>query len=170
LKAHAPRAKPRDRERAVDRLERLEAIEEIRRLKARYFRAMDRKLWDELPALFAPDLKIIGEDGSIFLEGGNAFAASLKRSLEHSVSVHQGFSPEIEIDDADTARGIWPMQDIISWADRHPRTGWKSILGRGHYHETYRRIDGRWRIATLQLIRLRLDVTWPDDRAEESAA
>jgi hypothetical protein len=150
----------------VDRLDRLDAIEEIRALKAHYFRAMDRKLWDELPPLFAPDLKVIGEDGSIFMEGGDAFAASLHRSLEHSVSVHQGFSPEIEIEDADYARGIWPMQDVIEWADRHPRTGWKAILGRGHYHETYRRIGGRWRIATLQLIRLRLDISWPEEIPE----
>ena len=150
----------------MDRLDRLEAIEEIRLLKARYFRAMDRKLWDELPALFAHDLKVIGEDGSIYAEGGDAFAAGLRHSLEHSVSVHQGFSPEIEVHDADHARGIWPMQDAIVWEDRHPRTGWKSILGRGHYHETYRRIDGRWRIATLQLIRLRLDTAWPEEICE----
>jgi hypothetical protein len=149
----------------VDRLERLEAIEAIKNLKAHYFRAMDAKLFDELEPLFAPDLKVIGEDGSLYAESGAAFAASLRTSLEHSVSVHQGFSPEIVIEDADRARGIWPMQDVIEWPDRHPRTGWRAILGRGHYHETYRRIGGRWTIATLKLTRLRLDISWPEEGA-----
>jgi hypothetical protein len=54
------------------------------------------------------------------------------------------------------------MQDVIEWEDRHPQAGWKSILGRGHYHETYRREGGAWRIATLTLTRLRLDVIMPE--------
>jgi hypothetical protein len=54
------------------------------------------------------------------------------------------------------------MQDIIEWTDKHPREGWKAIVGQGHYHETYRRCDGRWRIATLSLSRLSLDITWPE--------
>ncbi|MBW8754754.1 MAG: nuclear transport factor 2 family protein, partial [Sphingomonadales bacterium] len=37
----------------MDRLERLEAIEAIRSLKARYFRLMDTKQWDELRGVFA---------------------------------------------------------------------------------------------------------------------
>lgn len=143
---------------AMDRLERLEAIEAIRALKARYFRFMDCKIFDALPGLFTQDLKIVSPDGSIWLEGGDAYAASLKRSLEHSISCHQGLTAEIEILDPDHATGLWAMQDVISWADRHPREGWKAITGRGHYHETYRREDGTWRIATLQLTRIRLDI------------
>ena len=36
-------------------LERLTALEEIRKLKARYFRALDTKDWAGLQALFLPD-------------------------------------------------------------------------------------------------------------------
>lgn len=145
----------------MDRLERLEAIEAIRLVKARYFRCMDTKRWGELVSVFTADMQVISPDGRVWLEGGPAFAASLKSSLERSVSVHQGFMPEIEVLDADHARGVWAMQDVIEWEDRHPREGWKSILGRGHYHDTYRREAGAWRIATLSLTRVRLDVTWP---------
>jgi hypothetical protein len=137
----------------------LQAIEDIRMLKARYFRLMDTKQWDELAAVFTPDLQVIAPDGQVWLSGGAAFAASLRNSLEHSVSVHQGFAPEIEIINAENAKGIWAMQDVIEWQKGHPREGWKSIIGRGHYHETYRRTDGIWRIATLRLTRLRLDTT-----------
>jgi hypothetical protein len=145
----------------MNALERLQAIEEIRNLKARYFRFMDTKQWEALATVFTPDMRVLSPDGKIWLSGGNAFAASLKHSLEHSVSVHQGFMGEIEIVDAENAKAIWSMQDAIEWEDRHPREGWKSIAGRGHYHDTYRKIDGLWRIATLSLTRLRLDITWP---------
>lgn len=145
----------------MDRLDRLEAIEAIRCVKARYFRLIDTKQWDDLPDLFAPDLKIVSPDGRIWLEGGEAYAKSLAFGLAEATSCHQGFTAEIAVLDADRARAVWAMQDVIEWADRHPREGWKAITGRGHYHETYRREQGQWRIATLALTRLRLDITWP---------
>ncbi len=139
-------------------IEQLEAIEAIRHLKARYFRYMDTKQWDLLPTVFTADMRVVSPGGETWLEGGDAFAASLQNSLENSVSCHQGFTAEIDILDADNATGIWAMQDVIEWEDKHPREGWKSIVGRGHYHETYRREQGQWRIATLSLTRLRLDI------------
>ncbi|MFV8819362.1 nuclear transport factor 2 family protein [Haliea sp. E17] len=142
----------------MKRSERLQAIEEIRQLKARYFRYMDTKQWDMLRTVFTTDMRVVSPEGAVWIEGGDAFAASLQHSLENSVSCHQGFTAEIDILDADKATGIWAMQDIIAWDDRHPREGWKAITGRGHYHETYRREDGEWRIATLSLTRLRLDI------------
>ena len=113
----------------------------------------------QLPSLFTPDMQVIAPDGSVWMTGGPTFAASLRNSLEHSVSRHQGFTAEIEILDADNATGIWAMQDIIEWTDRHPREGWKAITGTGHYHETYRRTGNQWRIATLSLTRIALDIT-----------
>lgn len=149
----------------MDRLDRLEAIETLRALKARYFRLIDTKQWDDLPALFTADLRIVSPDGQVWLEGGPAYAASLRFGLEHAVSCHQGFTAEIEVIDEANARAVWSMQDVIEWADRHPREGWKAITGRGHYHETYRREQEEWRIATLTLTRLRLDITWPEGEA-----
>ncbi len=148
----------------MDRVERLEAIEEIRALKARYFRLIDTKQWHALPGLFTDDLKIVSPDGKIWLEGGPAYAKSLAFGLADAISCHQGLTGEIEITGSETANAIWAMEDLIAWTDRHPREGWKAIVGRGHYHETYRREDGAWRIATLALTRLSLDITWPEDR------
>jgi hypothetical protein len=108
--------------------DRLEAIEAIRHLKARYFRYMDTKQWESLPGIFTPDMQVLSPNGQVW----------------HT-----------------SAKAIWAMQDQIEWKDRHPREGWKSINGRGHYHDTYRQDDGVWRIATLSLTRLRLDITWP---------
>jgi hypothetical protein len=146
----------------MDRLERLEAIEAIRNVKARYFRLMDTKQWAELRGVFTSDLKVLTPEGKVYAEGGDTYAAALRNSLQHSVSCHQGLAGEVEIDAEGNASAIWAMQDIITWADRHPNTGWKSIVGRGHYHETYRREGGEWRIATLTLTRISLDITWPE--------
>ena len=151
----------------MDRIGRLEAVEQIRNLKARYFRLMDTKQWDELRSVFASDMKVLTPDGKVYAEGGDAYAASLRNSLENAVSCHQGLTGEIEIVDDSNATGIWAMQDVIEWEDRHPQFGWKSILGRGHYHETYRKEGGAWRIATLTLTRLRLDSTWPEKSGTE---
>ncbi|WP_395336174.1 nuclear transport factor 2 family protein [Novosphingobium sp. BL-8H] len=146
----------------MDRLGQLEAIAEIRNLKAKYFRFMDCKLWDELPSVFTEDMRVVTPEGAIYSEGAH-YAASLRHSLEASISCHQGLTSEIEILDADSAKGVWAMQDLITWHDRHPRQGWKSIVGQGHYHETYKREHGAWRIDTLTLTRLRLDIEWPAD-------
>ncbi|MCT2398564.1 nuclear transport factor 2 family protein [Novosphingobium mangrovi (ex Huang et al. 2023)] len=151
----------------MDRLERLEAIEAIRNLKARYFRLMDTKQWSALKGVFTRDMKVLTPGGDIWLCGGAAYAQSLKTSLEHAVSCHQGLTGEIEVQDAENASAIWAMQDVIVWDTAHPREGWKSILGRGHYHETYRVEDGAWRIATLTLTRLRLDIEWPEGKAPQ---
>lgn len=147
----------------MDRIARLEAIAEIRNLKAKYFRCMDCKLWDELPSVFTEAMKVVTPQGSIYSEGGARYSESLRHSLETSNSCHQGLTSEIEIIDENSARAIWAMQDIINWQDRHPKQGWKSILGRGHYHETYKREGGIWRIDTLTLTRLSLDIEWPSD-------
>lgn len=151
----------------MDRLDRLEAIEDIRSLKARYFRLMDTKRWDELRGVFTADLKVLTPEGAVYAEGGETYAAALRHSLERAVSCHQGLMGEVEVIDADNARAIWGMQDVITWDDRHPAAGWKSIVGRGHYHETYRREDGAWKIATLTLTRLRLDVEWPEGQESQ---
>jgi hypothetical protein len=146
----------------MDRLERLEAIEAIRSLKARYYRLMDTKQWEELKSVFTHDMQVVTPDGEIYTSGGDTYAEALRHSLENSVSCHQNLSGEVEIVDADNAKAIWAMQDVIEWEEAHPRTGWKSILGRGHYHETYRKEDGAWRIATLTLTRLSLDIVMPE--------
>ncbi|MEV5503300.1 nuclear transport factor 2 family protein [Nonomuraea fuscirosea] len=48
------------------------------------------------------------------------------------------------------------MQDYIAF----PANGEapQGMRGYGHYHERYRRVDGRWRIQTMTLTRLRIDL------------
>lgn len=141
-------------------------IEQIRLLKARYFRYMDEKNWGGLRTLFADDIRFDVRGGMAPsrrddsyddppIVGADAAVAFLSGALGAAVSIHQGFMPEIEVKADGAATGIWAMADIIRAPEGAP---YREIRGHGHYHETYRRIDGAWRIATLRLTRLAVDI------------
>jgi hypothetical protein len=144
--------------------EKLHAIENIKQLKARYFRFMDTKDWANLETVFAPDavMDMRGEthDESGLVSGGRNVAAFMRQSTEFLITVHHGHTPEIEITSATTARGLWAMEDKlwnVDGAAKH--LPFKTLHGYGHYHETYTCIDGRWLIQSTRLTRLRLDIT-----------
>lgn len=151
----------------MDRSEQLWAIEQIKQLKARYFRFMDTKDWEGLPTLFTadaqadyrlamldpadpvPPMESLAEHQ---LSGRDAVVTYIRTGLTPLVSVHKGYMGEVELTGADTAKGVWPMTDELFMKDGPIRF----IRGQGHYHETYRIEDGHWRIATIRLTRLRL--------------
>jgi hypothetical protein len=140
-------------------IEKLLAIEEIKTLKARYFRCVDTKDWDAFEAVFAPDaLFDISQDvpGCILL-GPEKIAATVSVPLTGCVSVHHGHCPEIEITSDTTATGIWAMEDMLRWSQDSASPN-QTLHGYGHYIETYEKIGGRWCIKSMKLQRLRVDV------------
>ena len=145
----------------MDTIERLEAIEAIRQLKARYFRCLDAKDWAGLEAVFAPDVEVditvdVPAEHGGRGRGAVAFVAFCSQAMGEVVSVHHGHAPEIEITSDTTATGIWPMEDMLRWPDGAEPL--REMHGFGHYHETYKRIDDEWRIASMTLTRLRTDI------------
>lgn len=153
----------------MDELKKLLAIEEIRSLKARYFRLQDNKLWDEYRELFLDDSVFdVTEAFTDPVDGGgeslparvavpvigrDAIVAYVSSGLnEHVRSFHEGFMSEVEILSDDSARATWPMEDRV-WFGRD-----RLMHGFGYYHETYRRVDGRWYIQTLKITRMKVDV------------
>ncbi|HXY94187.1 MAG TPA: nuclear transport factor 2 family protein [Acidimicrobiia bacterium] len=144
----------------MDAAERLLAVEEIKQLKARYFRCMDTKDWDGYAAVYAADavLDVSGEsgvpDGEGVIRGGTAIAEYVKGQVDPVTTVHHGHMPEIEITSPTTATGIWSMEDMLRWPEDAP-IDW--MHGYGHYHETYEKVDGEWRIKSCRLTRLRVD-------------
>lgn len=137
---------------------RLVAIEEIRQLKARYFRTVDLKLWEEFRDLFTEDLRINFAESTSKPMTRDEFVAAASRHFEHAVSVHHGHIPEIEIIDDTHATGIWPMFDLV---ETSPESSYESHTGYGHYTEEYRKEDGRWKIARTQLTRIKRVVLKP---------
>jgi SnoaL-like domain len=142
----------------------LSDLYELQLLKARYFRLMDTKQWDEFRDLFTDDMQLYIEDTRVPQPDAAPAFASPEALLAHlsgadpaKITIHQGHMPEIELVGADTATGIWAMFD---WVDDPGRGGaWQ---GYGHYHERYRRCpDGKWRIAEVRLTRLRTNAVDP---------
>jgi len=126
-------------------------IESIKQLKARYFRLLDTKDWDAWEQVFTDDARLRwGAEPGQVMEGRAAIRAGVSASLEGAITVHHGHMPEIEIDTPQTAHGIWAMFDRVD----HPAY---LLVGHGHYHERYRKQDGAWRIADLELRRLHED-------------
>ena len=152
---------------------RIADLEEIKRLKARYFRLMDCKLWDEWGDVFTEDCTMANAaPGDPPTVGRAAIVAFVRKAIDHMITTHHGHMPEIEFTSQDEATGIWAMYDYLE-APGYDMKGW------GHYHETYRRCaDGRWRIASTRLTRLRVessnravrDMLWPEGKRLKSWA
>jgi hypothetical protein len=138
-------------------------LEAIRQLKARYFRFMDTKDWDAWRELFTDD--VVGwTDNAVSTRGADAkpgptwqgidvFVPTVRKLIDDCTTVHHGHTPEITLTSDTTATGIWAMADIVAFPDG------RTLYGAGHYHETYRKADGVWRIQSLHLTRTRLEIT-----------
>ncbi|SRR5579875_1013731 len=138
-------------------IERLIAAEEIKQLKARYFRCMDTKQWSGWEEVFTADAVMDVSEEQVdqhIIKGRDKIIPFVSKVLEGVVTVHHGHMPEIEVTSPTTARGIWSMEDKLRWSN-----GKTTLHGYGHYHETYEKVDGKWRIKTLKLTRLRIDRT-----------
>lgn len=139
--------------------ERLLAIEEIKQVKARYFRCMDTKDWGGFTAVFAPDAIVDyapeETDSSRWKAAGAENVVALVRSVvERAVSIHHGHMAEVELTSSNTARAIFAMEDLIFWP---PESAYELMHGWGHYHETYEKVAGKWLIKSLVLTRLRVE-------------
>ncbi|WP_167042221.1 nuclear transport factor 2 family protein [Salinibacterium sp. ZJ454] len=144
-------------------------IEAIRQLKARYFRALDTKDWDGFGAVFTEDAAIGPIDNGftddllalrpaverqpVATSGIGAFVERVATNIGPLISTHHGHQPEIELTGDNEATGIWAMEDVLVW----PADGYR-LRGTGHYWETYRKVDGVWKIASMKLTRLYVHV------------
>jgi hypothetical protein len=128
-------------------------IEAIKQLKARYCRLLDAKNWTGWRRIFADDLlSDTSQAGGKVIHGAAEFVAFTSKTLGSRATVHQVHAPEIELTSATTARGIWALEDVVRLAPG------VNLRGYGHYHETYEKVDGQWRITSSELTRLREDV------------
>ena len=143
----------------------LVAIEEIKQLKARYFRSVDTfnlEGWldcftHDIEATFEASVRTSNDQEltSVRFSGIAEMKGWWQGNLSRKQSVHHGHMPEITILSNNEASGIWAMEDIVEFSD-------SLLWGYGHYHERYRRADDKWRIAALHLTRTRLSHTRRD--------
>jgi hypothetical protein len=140
--------------------ERLVALEDIKQVKARYFRCMDTKDWAGFEAVFTPDATADysseGDAKDWAAAGASKVVALVRKAVGPAITVHHGHMAEVEVVAPTVAKGIFAMEDLIWWPEGSNR---KTLHGWGHYYETYEKIGGKWLIKTLKLTRLRVEET-----------
>jgi len=123
-------------------LRKMRDIEAIKRVKYKYFRCLDSKLWDELAECFTEDATTNWASGKWTFHGVDAIVQFLSKTLRHNrISMHQGHHPEIELTSDTTARGIWSLQDYV--IDTRGNT---YLRGASFYYDEYVKVNGEWKI------------------------
>lgn len=132
----------------LDPLARLVAINDIEQLKARYCRYCDQQDWAGYRSLFLDDA--VTEYSDATFDDPDVMVDYFAELLDGGSSVHHTHNAEITFSSADDAQGIWTLFDRVVLAPGRRSPGWN---GYARYWETYRRVDGRWYIATLRVER-----------------
>ncbi|MBB4631953.1 nuclear transport factor 2 family protein [Sphingosinicella soli] len=140
-------------EQLAARLDRLEAVEAILKVKHRYGELVDRLAdridqndLDALCALFTVDAEI--DFASMQLSGRQGIVDLYGGQMQESLSWlwHSFHSPIVDID-GDRALGRWTLQGMtIARGATRPDTMY------GRYVDELMRVDGRWQISRLQLV------------------
>jgi hypothetical protein len=126
------------------RLDRLESLDEIRQLVAKYCLALDMRELDALVGLFPEDVRVSREE-----RGRRALKRWFDQTLrdQFTGTAHVTGNHVIEFDDADHARGL-------VYSRNEHETGQAWVMMTMMYWDRYERIAGRW------LFRRRLPLYW----------
>lgn len=134
------------------RLQRLEDIEAIKQLKARYFRAIDTADIAALETLLTEDIAVDYKGGSYHwqVSGRAAVLGAIGAGFHNrAIASHNGHTPEIDITGPDSASGIWYLADTFLHRDSLVTT-----IGTALYRDRYVRQGGVWRICASSYTRI----------------
>ena len=124
----------------------LEDVESIKMVKAKYWRCIDRKLWDELGECFSEDA-ITDYGPGKQLKGNNLvvefFRNKSNARIPTAIQIHHGHNPEIRLISSHEASGIWQIFNyrIDTESNMGTRIG-------GFYTDTYLKEKGEWKISS----------------------
>jgi hypothetical protein len=127
------------------RIARLEAIEAIKSLKARYWHCCDNKDVEGVRDCFLEGPVEIHYEGPVGLVHHRDGLYEVFKNVgcqAHIVEMHHGGPPNIEVHGADDASARWGL--VYHLMNTESRT--LSVVG-GYYDDEYKRADGRWWIS-----------------------
>ena len=127
----------------------LEALEEIRQLKARRDRYVDAHDWTGYAALHAPDHvsyhapdPVLGSAPEPWRSVDEMMDNIRKYMPDSFYTAHHSYDPEISFETPTKARGIWAMTAASVTRNAGGNPVW--AIGYGYYFETYERRNGYW--------------------------
>lgn len=123
-----------------ERLEALEAESAIRKLKAAYLNACDRKDVEAIRACFTEDAELDYPPVGKFGLDGLIDVFTQMAATTPITDVHKAHNGEIDID-GDAATGFWNL----GYATYDPREKSFRLLA-GFYHDRYRKTEAGWKI------------------------
>ena len=126
------------------RLNVLEAKLELRDLKARYWRAVDRQDLETIRDCVLSDAQIDME--GVGTMSGKEFIDFVQRNgcKPGLYNLHSGQNPIIAVESDTQASGVWDVWfTSIDMETRH------TIQMSGDYQDSYRKIGGQWKIAAM---------------------
>ena len=128
-----------------ERITRLEDIEAIRYLQAKYQRCLDTRDFDGLAECFADDVVSSYGNGSMAYEGKTAVLEFLQRVMTLDMpSTHLIHGGEIDILDQQHASAKWYLEDYLL----HKKYQVK-LHGAAIYQIDYQKDDDKWRIRSI---------------------
>jgi hypothetical protein len=95
--------------------------------------------------------------GEHVVEGADDFLALTRSLLDGVRTAHYGHMPEITMESPTEARATWASIDYLEWPSDPENGARNGTVGYGHERETYRKVDGEWKIASYNLSYLRND-------------
>ena len=131
------------------RLRKLEDLESIRQLKARYLACCDAKDVEGMRDCFIPG-KVAIDYGAIGVFDDRDQPIDVFQKLgghDHIVDMHHGVNPEIAVLDDRTARGTWGLY----FHQINTKDNTLTQLG-ATYEDEYLRTDGGWKISKTRCV------------------
>ena len=128
------------------RIRRLEDLEAIKQLKARYAALCDANYdADGLAALFTADA--VWDGGQLGKSEGREAIRQFFRGSSRRISfaIHNILSPIIEVD-GDTATGSWYLFQACTYTD-----GNQAVWGAATYHDRYVREGATWKFQHVRI-------------------
>jgi hypothetical protein len=121
----------------------LQEIEAIKRLKYKYMRCLDNKLWEEMAECFAENATCSYSGGKYEFSGRETILNFFRESMDpaHILSSHTVHHPEIDVTSETTATGIWRLEDVYI----DDKQGF-AIQGAAWYRDEYVKLDGGWKL------------------------
>jgi hypothetical protein len=121
----------------------MEDIEAIKHVRATYGRAADVRDWELLRTTVTDGYSC--DTGAGPTVGAEAFIERVKTNPAGMTTAHHALMPEITVTSPTTATGIWAVHIMARFEDG------RAVDSFGHYHDTYEKVDGQWRLSSLRL-------------------